>query len=158
MPREQKVYTREQKLEAIARVETGENLEAVSKELGIPRTTLRDWYTRSQAGGELQDYGIDHASLWGEASSLAARLIQKQLARYDDEERDLTPRDLQSVAIVGGISTDKHLDYRDGRTKGGINVDNRQVHLQVSAEQAKALIAEAGQPLLEGPSTPSETP
>ena len=159
MARERTVYTREQKLEAIARVETGESIHKVAAAMDAPYRTVRDWVHRAKTAGadSLQDYRVDHAELWGGASELAANLIRKQLTKYAEDDRDLSPRDLQSVAIVGGISTDKHLDYRDGRTKGGINVDNRQVHLQVSPEQAKALLAEAAESTpaaIEAPGTP----
>ena len=154
-----KAYTHEIRTEAVARVIAGESLRAVAADMGIERSTLRGWYARAQEIGEplMQERGVDHAAQWGEASSLAAQLIKRQLTRYADDDRDLSPRDLQSVAIVGGISTDKHLDYRDGRTKGGINVDNRQVHLQVSPEQARALLAEAAESTpaaIEAPETP----
>lgn len=83
------------------------------------------------------------AAMWASTEARAAKLISRQLDDYERDGRELSPRELQHIAIVGGISSDKHLDHRDGRKGATTNVDARQVHVALSPEQAAALIAEA---------------
>ena len=51
MAKERRQFSREFKLEALARFETAGNVRALAKELGIRRELLYDWREKFQAGG-----------------------------------------------------------------------------------------------------------
>ncbi len=51
MAKERRQFSREFKLEALARFETAGNVRALAKELGINRELLYDWREKFQAGG-----------------------------------------------------------------------------------------------------------
>ena len=142
----QRIYSDELHLEAVIRVQAGESQREVSRTLGIPLATVHDWYSEAEAAaGRVHPKdppAVDHAALWASANEIAAKRIISNVAGLP--ETGLKPHEIRDIAIVGGISVDKHLDYRDGRKGAQVpNVDARQLHFHVTPEQARALLEEA---------------
>ena len=143
-----RTYSDEERASAIALILAGESVAEAARSLDAPYETVRAWWWATPQGALQRTEApikqpYDHAALWAESSARAARLIAARLDDYEEQGRELSPRELQHLAIVGGISTDKHLDYRDGRTKQGFSVDARSVNVTLTGEQAAALLAEA---------------
>jgi len=150
-------FTDEQRIEALARIEAGESQHRISQEMGISQPAISKWRKHALEEAAKADNRviakvepIDWTNAYIEASALGARIIRQNFERYDGKE--LSPRDLQSVAIVAGISTDKALDLRDGRKGTQINVDARSVQLPpgLTVDELRALALGSG-PTLELP-------
>lgn len=128
--RETRTYSDQEREEAVAMVRTGRSQSSVARELGIPLQTLNEWYQRGLTASERSELkDTDYAELWGTAGRLAAVLVASQLEMAMASGERLPARDVQAYAIAGGISTDKHLDYRDGRKGTSISVDARSLTL-----------------------------
>ena len=150
----------------VARVVAGETMRGVSEDSGVPYSTLKGWvdsYAEQDRSFSLKigsPAAYDHAALYGRATALGAQLIQRELQRrLDQPDNPVSARDLQSLAIVSGISADKHLDYRDGRKGTQITVDNRSLQLPpgLSLDELRALALTPVE-RIEGPSEPSPSP
>ena len=159
----QRVYTDDDRAPLVARVIAGESIHGVSQDAGVPYATLNLWVSAARDGA-LEASGadhvtpkqpIDHLSLWSNAAALAAQRIASNVTALPEE--GLSPRDIQSLAIVGGISADKFLDLRDGRKGTQINIDQRSVHV-LSADQARALLEDAQRLALPPPPAPDSPP
>ena len=152
-------YSNEFRVEVVARAHAGESQRALSRELDIPIATLNGWLSESNEAGERvnkRDDHYDHLELWSRATALAAARIATNVEALP--ENGLTPRDLQSLAIVGGIATDKMLDLRDGRKGTQITVDNRSLQLPpgLSLDELRALALTPVE-RIEGPSEGDKT-
>jgi transposase-like protein len=123
MPR---TYTDEERIDALALAEAhGGSVRYAAGELGMPVSTLQTMQESAspRARDHVQNASADYAAGWGEVVRRATRIISAQLARY--EAMDLTPSQTRDVAVIAGIASDKHLDYRDGR-KGAVTLDQSQ--------------------------------
>lgn len=123
-------YTEAERQAALtALIASGGKLRQTARKQGIDPHTLFSWRESAIAAGAKiprnSPIKMDHERLWANAGAAAARLVRSAIAEQAKHPETLTPAGIQSIAIAGGIATDKHLDYRDGR-KGAIQIDQSQ--------------------------------
>ena len=143
-------YTDAQVAQALAALElNGGNVKRTARELGINHETVRAWklrmgvplgVTREQHQATVQAHQHDWASMYGEA-----QIIALDRARAIAPTMPATPDGLRALMVMAGVSADKHLNYRDGRTGANINVDARNQTIYTSdALIASLLRAKSG--------------
>ena len=118
----------------------GGNIARASRDLAIPADSLRDWWRLAfPAGARTPDViraaqagrsapapspKQSHAAAWASVSLDVAGRLQERLDTLDPDTLD--PKGMMHLAITGGIASDKHLDYSQGRRQGGVTIDQRQ--------------------------------
>jgi transposase-like protein len=122
---------------AVARVVIGEPVLKVSREMSIPRSTLRGWVDQFEEAGGLVVSGSEAAIQhrrerliegYFDITELAQDLLREGLAAVDMS--DVKVRDLQSIAVISGIATQRGQDLAEGRWTEG-NDPTRPVIVQV---------------------------
>ncbi len=132
------------------------NVARTAREVGIPRPTIASWRDTAIEAGQALPMPADGKTDWTavreEAGQLcaanaltAAQIVRDNLAKLKDT--DLKVGDLQRVAIISGIQSDKAYDLLVGRrgAEFNVSVDARSVHLPaleaLSSDELRALIA-----------------
>ncbi len=152
-------WTDHDRARALAALEMNEgNVARTAREVGIPRPTIASWRDTAIEAGQALPLPADRKTDWKvvreeagllyAANSLtAAKIVEDNLEKLKDQ--DLTVGDLQRVAIIGGIQSDKAYDLLVGRrgAEFNVNVDARSVHLPaleaLSSDELRALVREA---------------
>ena len=148
-------WTDHDRAKALAALEMNEgNVARTAREVGIPRPTIASWRDTAIEAGQALPMPADGKTDWTavreEAGQLcaanaltAAQIVRDNLAKLKDT--DLKVGDLQRVAIIGGIQTDKAYDLLVGRRGGDINVDARSVHYPaleaLTSDELRAIVA-----------------
>lgn len=139
MPR---TYTDDERETALALIRSGMSQREVAAQTGIPLSTLNVWHVRAIEATDASDAKeTDYAALWGHAGRLAAVLVASQLEKAMESGEQLPAKDVRDLAVAGGIASDKHLDYRDGRKGTQINIDQRSLTLPpgLTADELRAI-------------------
>ena len=124
------------KQDALARLALGDSAYAVGKALGIPQTTVQMWRRHNAIATDVlatvsKEEVVTAGQRWAAVQELATGVLAGNLQRYYDDGTKLEPHELKDVAIVAGISADKHQDYTLGRKGMQVNVDARQQSVNV---------------------------
>ena len=133
------------------------NVAKTAREVAVPRATITMWRDRAIEQGQALPMPADRQTDWKavreEAGQLflanartAAEIVRDNLEKLKGQ--DLKVGDLQRVAVITGIMSDKSYDLLVGRGAGfNVNVDARSVHLPaleaLSSDELRALIREA---------------
>ncbi len=149
-------WTDHDRAKALSALEINEgNVARTAREVGIPRPTIASWRDRAIEQGQALPMPADRQTDWKavreEAGQLflanartAAEIVRDNLEKLKGQ--DLKVGDLQRVAVITGIMSDKSYDLLVGRGAGfNVNVDARSVHLPaleaLTSDELRALIA-----------------
>ena len=153
-------WTDHDRAKALAALEMNEgNVARTAREVGIPRPTIASWRDTAIEQGQALPMPADRKTDWKavreEAGQLfaanamtAAEIVRDNLDKL--KGHDLKVGDLQRVAIISGIQSDKAYDLLVGRrgAEFAVNVDARSVHLPaleaLSTDELRALARKAG--------------
>ena len=152
-------WTDHDRAKALAALEMNEgNVARTAREVAVPRATITMWRDRAIEQGEALPMPADRQTDWKavreEAGQLflanartAAEIVRDNLEKLKGQ--DLKVGDLQRVAVITGIMSDKSYDLLVGRGAGfNVNVDARSVHLPaleaLSTDELRALARKAG--------------
>ena len=150
-----RVYSPDERIEAVSRVLAGESVQAVAAATGVTRSCLSRWTSEQRlimAGRT--SAALSHTArvepLAAIAEATTRRTFRLINVRLDDCEPGSPipyheqPR-LDSIARAMDYAHTAHLDYRDGRKGAEIHVDARSVMLaplaRLTTEELRALAA-----------------
>ncbi|MCZ6544178.1 MAG: hypothetical protein O6913_00540 [Chloroflexi bacterium] len=150
-------WTKHDRAKALAALEMNQgNVAMTAREVAVPRATITMWRDRAIEQGQALPLPADRQTDWKavreEAGQLflanartAAEIVRVGLEKLQGQ--DLKVGDLQRVAVITGIMSDKSYDLLVGRRNAdfAVSIDARSVHLPaleaLSTDELRALIA-----------------